>query len=317
MPMRSETELIRLIERLAGTSDNAKLRVGIGDDAAVLAPPRPNHELLATTDQIVENKHFIYSQHAPDALGHKLLVRGLSDIAAMGGTPSWFLLSLALPTWMNDSWTEKFLEGLLAAREKNGAAQIVLAGGDVSGADSFQAHVTVVGTVPTGQALLRSGCRAGDAVYVSGRLGGSALGLERLARGAFDEATTRHLWPAARLALGSRLRELGVRAALDISDGLSTDVNRLAQASSVRIEIDFETLPRFPESTDRQLLDGGEEYELLFSAPASVQIPQSFGGVPLTRIGQATRVGSGVVLARQGLESVLQPGGFEHLVGDG
>lgn len=315
MPMRSETELIRLIERLAGTAGGASLRLGIGDDAAVLASPGPDQELLATTDQIVENRHFIYDQHAPDALGHKLLVRGLSDIAAMGGEPSWFLLSLALPNRLNDSWIESFLGGLLAAREKNGAAQIALAGGDVSGADSFLAHVTVVGTIPAGQALLRSGCRAGDAVYVSGRFGGSALGLDRLGQGADDDSTTRHLWPMARLALGRRLRELGVRAALDVSDGLSTDLGRLAQASSVRIQLDFEALPRFPEATDSQVLHGGEEYELLFSAPASVEIPQSFDGVPITRIGVAMS-GSGVALVREGVEAVLEPGGFEHLVGD-
>lgn len=314
MPMRSETELIRLIERLAGTASGTGLRVGIGDDAAVLASPGRGKELLATTDQLVENKHFVYGQHPPGALGHKLLVRGLSDIAAMGGDPSWFLLSLALPNRLNDSWIEKFLEGLLAAREKNGAAQIILAGGDVSGADLFSAHVTVVGTIPTGQALLRSGCRADDAVYVSGRLGGSALGLERLAQGALDAAATRHLWPAARLALGSRLRELGVRAALDISDGLSTDLNRLAQASCVRIRVDFDALPRFPEATDSHVLDGGEEYELLFSAPPSLEIPRSFGELPITRIGTATS-GSGVALVREGQEAALQPGGFEHLVG--
>lgn len=311
--MRSETELIRLIERLAGAASGAALRVGIGDDAAVLAPPAPDQELLATTDQLVENKHFVYGQHPPGALGHKLLVRGLSDIAAMGGEPSWFLLSLALPNRLNDGWIEKFLEGLLAAREKNGAAQIALAGGDVSGSDLFLAHITVVGTVPTGQALLRSGCRTGDAVYVSGRLGGSALGLERLALGADDDSVTRHLWPTARLALGCRLRELGVRAAMDISDGLSTDLNHLAQASSVRIQIDFDALPRFPEAADSQVLHGGEEYELLFTAPAPVEIPRSFGGVPLTRIGRVTS-GSGTALVRDGLEALLQPGGFEHLV---
>jgi thiamine-monophosphate kinase len=314
--MRSETELIRLIERLAGTQDSAGLRVGIGDDAAVLASPEASEELLATTDQIVENKHFICDQHPPDALGHKLLVRGLSDIAAMGGEPIWFLLSLALPSRLNGSWIEKFLEGLLAAREKSGAPRIVLAGGDVSGSELFLAHVTVVGTVRAGQALLRSRCRAGDALFVSGLLGGSSLGLERLAQGAIDEAATRHLWPTARLALGRRLRELGVRSAVDISDGLSTDLNRLAQASSVRIQINFEDLPRFHGASDSHVLHGGEEYELLFSAPPSVKIPPSFEGIPLTRIGAATS-GGGVTLARGGVDSVLEPGGYEHLVGDG
>lgn len=314
MAQRSETELIRLIERLAGPQEGGSLRVGIGDDAAVLASPGAGQELLATTDQIVENKHFIYEQHPPDALGHKLLVRGLSDIAAMGGEPLWFLLSLAVPSRLNGSWIEKFVEGLLAAREKSGAPQIVLAGGDVSGAELFLAHITVVGAVPAGQALLRSGCRVGDSLYVSGRLGGSALGLERLAQGASDDATTRHLWPTPRLALGRCLRELGVRAALDISDGLSTDVNHLAEASAVGIRVNFEDLPRFPEATDSQVLHGGEEYELLFSAPASIEIPPSFEGVSLTQIGTATS-GAGVTLVRGGLEALLAPGGYEHLVG--
>lgn len=316
MPMRSETELIRLIERLAGTPDNASLRVGIGDDAAVLASPKANEELLVTTDQIVENVHFVHGQHPPDALGHKLLVRGLSDIAAMGGEPIWFLLSLALPSRLNDRWIEKFLQGLFAAREKCGAPGVVLAGGDVSGSELFTAHVTVAGTVPAGQALLRSGCGAGDALFVSGLLGGSALGLERLVQGTVDDAAARHLRPTARLALGRRLRESGVRAALDISDGLSTDLNRLAEASSVRIQIHFEDLPRFPGASDSQVLHGGEEYELLFSVPPAVEVPASFEGVPLTRIGTATS-GDGVALVRGGLDSALAPGGFEHLVGDG
>lgn len=310
--MRSETELIRLIERLAGTQGRTDLRVGIGDDAAVLASPGPDLELLATTDQIVENKHFIFGQHPSDALGHKLLVRGLSDIAAMGGTPSWFLVSLALPNRLNNGWIKSFLDGLMAARDNPGSEPVVLAGGDVSGADMFLANVTVVGTVPAGQALLRSSCRPDDAVYVSGRLGGSALGLERLAQGSFDDSTNRHLWPRAQLGLGRRLRELGIRAALDISDGLSTDVNRLSRASCVQIRLDFAALPRFPEATDSQVLHGGEEYELLFAAPESIEIPPSLEGIPLTRIGTATS-GSGVVLVREGLETELEPGGFEHL----
>ncbi len=316
MPKRSETELIRLIERLAGTQESVRLRVGIGDDAAVLASPEAKQELLATTDQIVENKHFIYEQHPPDALGHKLLARGLSDIAAMGGEPIWFLLSLAVPSRVNGGWIEKFLQGLLAAREKNGAPRIALAGGDVSGSELFLAHVTVVGAIPAGQALLRSGCRAGDNLFVSGRLGGSALGLERLARGELDDAAARHLWPTARLALGRKLRDLGVRAALDISDGLSTDMSRLAEASSVGIQINFEDLPRFPGATDSQVLHGGEEYELLFSAPASINIPPRLEGVPLTQIGTAVN-GEGVTLVRGGLQSALAPGGYEHLVDDG
>ncbi len=313
MSTRSETQLIKLIKRLADDGDSPNLIAGIGDDAAVLHAPRAAHELLATTDQVVENKHFVLGQHPPEALGHKLLARGLSDIAAMGGVPNWFLLSLAIPSRINDTWIKSFVEGLLVARENFGVPSLPLAGGDVSGADSFLAHIVAVGAVPAGQALLRSGASVGDILYVSGELGGSALGLERLPSSPLtDPAVANHLWPTPRLALGTFLREGGASAALDISDGLSTDLHRMAAASGVAMHVDLEALPRFAEATESQVLHSGEEYELLFTAPTSVVIPDHFDGVRLTRIGEAVS-GRGVSLLRAGRTERLEPGGYEHL----
>jgi thiamine-monophosphate kinase len=313
MSTRSETELIELIKRLADDGDSPNLITGIGDDAAVLHAPPAGHELLATTDQVVENKHFVLSQHPPEALGHKLLARGLSDIAAMGGVPNWFLLSLAIPSRINNPWIRSFVEGLLAAREKFGVPSLPLAGGDVSGADSFLAHIAAVGAVPTGQALLRSKASVGDILYVSGELGGSALGLERLSLSPVtDPAVSNHLWPTPRLALGTFLREGGASAALDISDGLSTDLHRMASASGVAMHVDLEALPRFAEATESQVLHGGEEYELLFTAPATVVFHDQYDGVRLTRIGEAVS-GRGVSLLRAGQTERLDSGGYEHL----
>jgi thiamine-monophosphate kinase len=315
MSTRSETELIDLIQELARGSESAELVVGIGDDAAVLSPPGPGYQLLATTDQLVENKHFVFGQHPPEALGHKLLARGLSDIAAMGGTPSWFLLSLAIPERYNDEWIECFARGLLTARKKLGVPNISLVGGDISGAECFLSHITATGTVPTGSALLRSGAGPGDAVYVSGSLGGSALGLERLPSGAIDNvAVSRHLWPNPQLELGAFLRQIGASAALDISDGLSTELGHLTTASQLAAQIHFEAIPRFPEATDDQMLHGGEEYELLFTVPQSIAVPDDLNGLRLTRIGEVTS-GSGVEMIREGRSEPLQPGGYEHLTG--
>lgn len=313
MGTHRETELIALIERLADDSGSQALSVGIGDDTAVLQSPPEGHQLLATTDQVVENTHFVAGRHPPDALGHKLLARGLSDIAAMGGTPSWFLLSLAIPRGYDNEWVKCFAEGLLSARKKIGVSDLPLAGGDIAGSECFMGHIAVVGSIPTGQALVRSGARPGDQVYVSGELGGSALGLERLSNGSVDDlAVTRHLWPYPRLGLGNFLRELGATAAIDISDGLSTELQHMATAGRVAIEINFEMVPRFAGAKDEQLLHGGEEYELLFTAPPSASIPNEWDGLPLTRIGMVLD-GSGVELIRDGIAAPLPAGGYEHL----
>ncbi len=319
LPMAlDEYELIERLRRRAAGGLDVSVRVGIGDDTAVVTPPRRGEETLLTTDQVVENTHFLRGIHPPDALGHKCLARGLSDIAAMGGRARHFLLSLCLPAWATEkAWMEAFCRGLFRLSASAGAA---LVGGDVSRADRFAAHVTVVGSVAKGKALQRSGARPGDIVYVSGRLGGSWLGFERIRKRLRrkdpepkDPAVQRHLYPEPRLALGRFLRRrLTATSAIDLSDGLSRDLGRLAKAGGVGAEIQAENVPCFPEATLEQALHGGEEYELLFTVPPEVRVPRRTQGVPLTAIG-VIRVQKQLVLVSDGRRSRLRPLGFEHL----
>src|SRR5690606_16645661 len=206
----------------------------------------------------------------------KLLARGLSDLAAMGAEPVWLLLSLGLPEWVGGPWLEQFFEEMFQSIEAfNPGGELRLAGGDLSGAERFTAHITACGEAPAGRALTRSGARSGDRIYVSGRLGGSAAGLEKILAGEVDEAdpaTNRHLRPTPRLALGLALREAGATAAIDLSDGLSSDLNRLAAASGVQAVAERDRVPVFPGASARQALHGGEEYELLFTAPPGAEI---------------------------------------------
>ena len=316
----AELDLIRLIRDQADQLGRACARVSIGDDAAVLRPPAAGFELLATTDQLVEGTHFIPDVHPPHALGRKTLARGLSDIAAMGGEPLWFLLSLVIPRRTDasgrcgDAWIKQYLSGLFSSTKAFGLSDFPLVGGDVASGGEFHAHVTVVGEAPAGKALLRSGARPGDRLYVSGSLGGSALGLERLvsgAHGADDPSILRHLEPTPRLALGRFLREAGVSSAIDISDGLSTDLAHLAEASGVAAHVDPSAVPRFPDSSLDQALHGGEEYELLFTAPPDATLPAAHEGVPLRRIG-SIEAGEGLFLRENGRTRPLAAGGYEH-----
>ena len=309
---RSENDVLALIERLNGGRGES-IRLGIGDDAAIVAPPRPTEDLLLTTDQVVEGRHFEFDLHPPAALGRKTLARGLSDLAAMGGAPQGFLLSLCLTPRTSDRWLEQYLEGLFASRAEVGCPEIGVAGGDLARGGQFSAHITVWGAAPRGEALLRRGFRPGDRLCVSGRLGGSALGLERLRGGAplDDPAVDRHLRPTPRIALGRYLREKGAVAALDLSDGLSTDAGRMAEASGCGLEIDQAALPLFAGATLAQALHGGEEYELLFGWRTEAPLPPELDGLPLTVIGVA-RQGGGVFLRTSERTAPLASGGFDH-----
>ena len=275
--------------------------VGIGDDCAIFRPPGANEDLLFTTDLLIEGVHFERATHPPAGVGHKALARGLSDIAAMGGDPLFCLVSLALPGWAGDAWVDRFYAGLLKLAAQAGA---VLAGGDLARAERATCDIVVAGSVPRGCALRRKGARAGDEIYVSGRLGGSALGLATL-RGL---AWKRHTHPEPRLALGQYLRKkLGATAAMDLSDGLSLDLRRLALASKVAAAID--PPPIFPGATLEQALHGGEDYELLFTVPAGTRVPARFESLPLTRIGVIERGPPGrVLLSGQPLAAL----GYDH-----
>ncbi len=289
--------------------------LGIGDDAAAIRPPAAGHEILLTTDQVIENTHFARRTHPPRALGHKILARGLSDIAAMGGWPLCFLLSLALPGWSPGTWLNAFLSGL---SDLSQSSETPLVGGDIARGERFAAAITVLGSAPAGKALTRAGARPGDILYVSGRLGGSVLGLARLRKlsagqkASRDAAIQRHLWPEPRLSLGVFLRaKLGATAAMDLSDGLAMDLARLAESSGVGAEIEAAQVPLFPGATLPQALHGGEDYELLFTLPASIRPPKTFAKLPLTAIGRI-RAKRGIDLVSGSMVRKLKPQGFEH-----
>lgn len=273
--------------------------LGIGDDCAIFRP-RAGEDLVFTTDLLIEDVHFRRNTHPAAAVGHKALARGLSDIAAMGAVPRFCLVSLAAAADLPDSWIARFYHGLLALAGPNGTA---LAGGDLARAAKISCDIVVCGAVPRGKALRRDGARPGDSIWVSGRLGGSALGLVR----GSGAAWRRHLRPEPRLALGKFLRGRAT-GCMDLSDGLSIDLHRLCLASSVSAVLDA-PIPVFPGATMEQALHGGEDYELLFTAPAAARIPPQAGGVRLTRIGSMESGKAGLV-AFDGRP--LEPLGWDH-----
>jgi thiamine-monophosphate kinase len=299
--LKSENELTERLRRLATLPPGSELVEGIGDDCAIFRPRNSREDLLFTTDLLVEDTHFRRATHSAADLGWKALARGLSDIAAMGGEPRFCLVSLALAPWCDAAWVDGFFRGLLRLAGREDTA---LAGGDLSHGASLSCDVVVTGAVPRGQALRRDGARAGDAIYVSGELGVSALGMAA-GRG---KAWRRHLRPEPRLALGRFLRETaGATAAMDLSDGLSLDLARLAKASGLGAEIG--TPPIWRGATLEQALDGGEDYELLFTAPSRARVPAAFEGIPLTRIGVMRRLSPGKVIMAG---KPLKPGGYDH-----
>src|ERR1035438_8399552 len=283
----TEWQLTERIRRRACLRTNARLVLGIGDDCAIFRPRASTEDLLFTTDLLVEDTHFRRATHAAGDVGWKALARGLSDIAAMGGEPRFCLVSLALAPWTDSRWVDGFYRGLLRLAERSGAP---LAGGDLSHSEHVMCDIVVCGARAGGHALRRDGARPGDAIYVSGRLGGSALGLATM-RG---KAWRRHLRPEPRLALGRLAARLHATAAMDLSDGLSLDLRRLCLAS--RLSAEIAPPPVYRGASLEQALHGGEDYELLFTAPASVRVPVEFEGVPLTQIGTMRKGPAGAVL---------------------
>jgi thiamine-monophosphate kinase len=315
--MVGERELIATIRKRAFQTGRRKkgiLSLGIGDDCAVLRPRR-NQEVVVTTDLSLENVHFNRQWHPPESVGHRCLARGLSDLAAMGARPEAAFLSLALPEELTGEWMERFFYGLMALAER---CQVPLAGGDTARAPMVIADIVLVGGVPKGEALLRSGARVGDVLYVTGALGGSAAELLALEQqpANFDEASPAghpHLYPEPRLAAGRKARRLAT-AAIDVSDGLSTDLAHLCEESGLAAEIDAAALPVDARATLEQALHGGEDYELLFTAPSKTMIPKRLGGVSVQRIGRMKKLGKGpqVTLARDGARTELVAAGWEH-----
>lgn len=298
-----ELQLIRRI-RAGAAARNAAVQVGIGDDCAVLRVPA-GCEMVVTTDFSLEGRHFRRDWHSAQSAGHRCLARGLSDVAAMGGKPLAAFLSLALPKGFDVHWLDGFMEGFNVLAGRFG---VELAGGDTSEApgEEILADVMVIGAVKQGKALLRSGARAGDAIYVTGSLGGSAAELEEMRAGKAGREAGPQSFPEARVEVGEAL--LGIAAScMDLSDGLSSDLRRICEASGVGAEIESRALPIALGATLEEALHGGEDYELLFTARPGVKVPRRIAETGITQIGSVVAA-DGVWL--DGRE--LKAGGWEH-----
>jgi thiamine-monophosphate kinase len=316
--MVNERSLIRQIRRMALASVNSAIKMGIGDDCAILRL-KPGFELLVTTDLCIENVHFRRAWHPATAVGHRCLTRGLSDIAAMGGEPLACFLSLGLPADLPQAWANGFLRGLLALARRH---KIQLAGGDVSSAPQITADIVVTGQVPSGTAILRSGAEPGDRIYVSGALGGSAGTLKQLLSGKAIKPTksSPHFYPTPRLEVGDWLRKRHlVTAMIDISDGTSVDLRHICDESGVAAILISNKVP-IAKSADLELaLHGGEDYELLFTTPKSAKIPSRIAGVMVTEIGEIRNrrdYSSAIqILGDNGRVRPLPQRGWEHFAG--
>jgi len=285
----------------------AAVVVPIGDDAAVFDVPA-NESLVLCSDLLVENRHFVRDLHPPDAVAYKSIAANVSDVGAMGGTPLHFLISLAAPGNLDVTWVDGFLDGVERACAD---FEVSLLGGDSSSSDEIFIDVSMIGSVPQGRAIRRSGARHGDFIYLSGTVGGSMLGLELLKAGdRGNPAVQRHLYPQPRHKVGAAVRDQ-VHAMIDISDGLSTDLTHILEESKVSARIYKDRLPAWPGAEDRHILHGGEEYELIMAAP---NLPNMIADVPVTRIGEIidSQIANQVFLIDGSNESALRPQGWQH-----
>jgi thiamine-monophosphate kinase len=292
--------------------------VGIGDDCAILQIPAGD-QTLVTTDFSLEGVHFRREWHPAEVVGHRCLARGLSDIAAMGGTPVAAFLSLALPRNLRQSWVDQFVRGFLKLADR---FEVSLAGGDTAqSAGRILADIVVLGSVPKGKAILRSGARAGDRIYVTGALGGAAAALKLLLSGRKLRPADfpRHFYPVPRIEVGRFLREKGlISAMIDLSDGLSTDLGHVCDESGVGAEIQADAVPcaeigKPAHEVDLEFaLHGGDDYELLFTAPRGKRIPSRIAGVDISEIGRVTRARQIVLMNSDGAGLKFRPQGWEH-----
>ena len=310
-----ERKLIDRIRGLAGTSLNRGVVLGIGDDCAVLSPTNGS-QILVTTDFSIEDVHFRQAWHPATSVGHRCLTRGLSDIAAMGGSPIACFLSLGLPSRLPKIWPDDFLRGLRSLAKKY---KVQLAGGDISAAQKIIADIVVVGEVPAGTAVRRSGASPGDRIYVTGSLGGSAAVLHQLMAGKKVRAakSSAHFYPQPRLEVGQWLRRRGTATAMiDLSDGLSVDLAHICRESRVSARIVAAQLPIARHASLELALHGGEDYELLFTARPGAKLPTRIAGVTITEIGKilnpANYSSAIQILGENGRVRRLAQRGWEH-----
>lgn len=321
MPL-AERKLIERIAQASRARGGSKLiDTGIGDDCAVLRVPA-GQQMLVTTDFSLEGIHFRREWHPADAVGHRCLTRGLSDIAAMGGEPLAAFLSLALPADLPQRWADRFLEGMLTLAQRSG---VTLAGGDTAQSPAgVLADIMVIGSVPAGEAIRRSGARPGDGIFVTGTLGAPVALLEHMfanpRRRFRASACPEHFYPEPQLAVGRQLRAKHMASAMiDISDGLSTDLRHICDSSNVGATVFESALPLASlgrrKVEVRQALHGGDEYQLLFTAPPSRKVPGKLAGVPITCIGRINRDRKILVEDLHGNTRELESGGWQHFSG--
>jgi thiamine-monophosphate kinase len=332
----TEDELVAAITRVV-SGPAPGVRVGIGDDAA-LATVRTG-ELALTTDLLVEGSHFERRLIAPRDLGYKAIAVNLSDLAAMGASPRFALVSLGLPAAVDAAWVVELYGGMV---ECSSEYAVSIVGGDLSRARETTISVTLVGEVPAGRAVLRSGASAGERIAVTGTLGASAAGLllsrspkdvlsESLTAGWGRQLLHAHERPTPRIGEGETLALSGATAMMDLSDGLSRDLPRLCRASGVGAAIRADRVPVAPAlaANAKRLgidpldvaLSGGEDYELLAVLPAGVlddaaeRLRDRFG-VALTEIGETTAPEGITILGDDGEERPLEPKGWDHFARD-
>lgn len=316
MAHKGEFELIR--EFFARPVADASVRRGIGDDAALLAVPA-GEELVVTTDTLVSGRHFP-EDAAPSDIGWKALAVNLSDLAAMGATARWVTLALTLPE-SDEDFLRELAGGFFALAD---AAGVNLVGGDTT-RGPLSITITALGTVPAGRALCRDGAREGDDIYVSGTVGDAGLGLRLELQQWGDDldpaerafALSRLRRPEPRLALGLALRGVA-SACLDVSDGLAQDLGHVLVASGVGAELELAALPRSAALAgidagfaDILALTSGDDYELLFTAPAAARTAVAALPVACARIGRITAVG-GLRFMRDGAPIEMPVAGFTH-----
>ena len=339
----NELDIINKMRRRVADSASSfiphpsSLVCGIGDDAAVIKSSAGN--LLISTDLLVEDVDFRREYSGPDLLGHKALAVSLSDIAAMGARPRWALVSLGFPedVWKSET-VDSFYEGFFALAGRYGVGLI---GGDISRVtEKIVIDSIVLGESVSGREVFRSGARPGDQIFVTGYLGGAAAGLRLLERGArlssgrseasheqqsIDHLLLRQLQPEPRVGWGLLIGEQQLASAMiDISDGLSSDLNHLCDESGVGALIDAARIPIDPlvtELSGRRALDplmlalhGGEDFELLFTVPPEnlSKLPKRVDGVSITRIGEITAASDGIRISEGQRTWELEPGGWQH-----
>lgn len=328
--MVQERQLVEKIARalVPARAASPRLKLGIGDDAAIVSPAGRT-EWVLSCDTFLEDVHFRAKTHPPDSIGYKALARASSDLAAMGAIPRYFLLTLALPTTRTGTWFDAFLKGMARAARELGIAII---GGDTTKSRTVFISMTVLGEIVPGRALTRSGARPGDIVYVTGKLGRAQLGLELVLRGHARDRHLRalvqpHLYPKIRVELGAWLAAQRIAtSAMDLSDGLSTDLACLCTASRVGAKIYASKIPKvvIPATAARKVrkrkldplqlaLHGGEDYELLItvSPRQAKKLRHAPGSSAITAIGEITRGEELILVADDAREEPLKSQGWD------